>query len=199
MKQTVFGFVVAIISLLFIVLQLNVNSRDIRQEETNDSLSKAVETTMKNVLNEGDYTFDEMEEFVMDCTQSLAKNMTTNSEFLINVIEADKDRGVASLEVIEVKNKNITKCLKSVVFEDKTVLSKENYRINFFIAEGDEHPYKSYKVTDGNTYVTPNTLPAGTVEPEKRLVGWRSSEGDMVGLFEHLTPTEDRDYFAVLN
>lgn len=101
MKQMIFGFVSAVILVLFTAVVVTVHGRALRQSEISQSLGEAMQMTMQKLTEEKRYEFESRDEFVADFLEAFLMQVNSESDFEINILKADEKKGLLSVEVVE--------------------------------------------------------------------------------------------------
>lgn len=100
MKHMVFGVLSGGIVILFVVMLLTMQHKNVRKEELEQSLTEAMETTLQMVQADADrdYTSEDMRTLLI---RNLVPQMNSDSELTVRMIAADAEKGLLSVEVEE--------------------------------------------------------------------------------------------------
>lgn len=101
MKKALYGVFVVIVILVFILIWFTIDGRAIRQTELNNAVTLSIENAMELLLvDEGKpQTADEWEAMLIPMI--LVQIDSDVEEVEVNVIEADLEKGLLAVEVIE--------------------------------------------------------------------------------------------------
>ena len=97
MKNMLIAFYSALIALLIIVIGFTIHGRSIRQIELDNALKSSMESAMTLLLDEETQpeTAEEWKEFFV---QSLAIQISSDSDLKVVVLKADMEKGLLSVE-----------------------------------------------------------------------------------------------------
>lgn len=100
MKHMVFGVLSGGIVVLFVVMLLTMQHKNVRKEELEQSLTEAMETTLQMVQADADrdYTSEDMRTLLI---RNLVPQMNSDSELTVRMLAADAEKGLLSVEVEE--------------------------------------------------------------------------------------------------
>ena len=100
MKHMVFGVLSGGIVILFVVMLLTMQHKNVRKEELEQSLTEAMETTLQMVQADADrdYTSEDMRTLLI---RNLVPQMNSDSELTVRMLAADAEKGLLSVEVEE--------------------------------------------------------------------------------------------------
>ena len=98
MKHMVLGVLSGGIVVLFVVVLLTMQHKNVRKEELEQSLTEAMETTLQMVQADAgrDYTSEDMRTLLI---RNLVPQMNSNSELTVRMLAADAEKGLLSVEV----------------------------------------------------------------------------------------------------
>jgi len=173
MKNTILGMCFVFVIVISMSIIFTTDGSRIRNEEIVDSLSAAIESSMK-ILNDNEYKIADNEEFIADFTQALLLQIESDSNVTINILDVDYKTGILSIEVIEhYKHPNgnsaTVACVKTVIFEqdiDSSVdEANKQVKITFLVpGNGLNVIYKEYNVKKGSEIIIPQnpTISDGT-------------------------------------
>ena len=100
MKNVVTGIMMSIMMALFIIIILTTDDRTIRINEVNTALADALDESL-NVLDINKYSITDTDELIADVTQGLLVQIESDAEVTVNVMDADKDKGIVTVEAVE--------------------------------------------------------------------------------------------------
>lgn len=91
MKQMVFGVLSGGIVILFVVMLLTMQHKNVRKEELEQSLTEAMETTLQMVQADADrdYTSEDMRTLLI---RNLVPQMNSDSELTVRMLAADAEK-----------------------------------------------------------------------------------------------------------
>jgi hypothetical protein len=169
MRNIVIGFVFAAMILLSVNIVSTMNSRSTRSQELSDALDTALEGTL-STLSKGTYDINNTDEYIADLVSNIAGQIQSDSEFTVNILDADIEKGIMTVQVKE-EYKHINGKTGAVT-ASKTVLLEEQQTtedaeitdtvtINFYLP--DNTLYKSYKVKKG-TEISEPVAPSENIE-----------------------------------
>lgn len=157
MKQFIHGAVLFAVFAATIFLVLTLNGRRQRSEETAETLSAAIETTVQNLLNEGTYSVEDDGEFIADFIQALCVQLNSDTDVEINILKADAGKGLLSVEVKAIYRhpngkEGVLTCYRTILFDTKEVVPVEVYAVTYYYTRaGSEEAdiYKRYTLLEG--------------------------------------------------
>lgn len=97
MKNMLIAFYSALIALLIIVTGFTIHGRSIRQIELDNALKSSMENAMTMLLEEETQP-DSLEEWKAYFVQSLAIQISSESDLKVVVLKADMEKGLLSVE-----------------------------------------------------------------------------------------------------
>ena len=150
MKNVVTGIMMSIMMSLFIIIILTTDDRIIRINEVNTALADALDESI-NVLDMDKYSITDTDELIADVTQGLLMQIESDAEVTVNVMDADKDKGIVTVEAVENFRKasgaaGQTAATRTIILEKKQVqytYDEDNQQFNI-----------TYLNTDGTEYIT---------------------------------------------
>lgn len=91
MKHMVFGVLSGGIVILFVVMLLTMQHKNVRKEELEQSLTEAMETTLQMVQADADrdYTSEDMRTLLI---RNLVPQMNSDSELTVRMLAADAEK-----------------------------------------------------------------------------------------------------------
>lgn len=162
-------------------------NKAIRKNELESSLSEAMEQSMKILTVHPVYHIDassKTDEFAADFIQGFLMKITSNSDFTIEILGLDVEKGLLDVRVAERYKQIIghgeVSCRKTVILEDFEEEEDTFYQVSFWVPKEDsreepesEYIIKQVKVHSGDTLNTA-MLPQNSIEQEGRtFCGWR--------------------------
>ena len=176
--------------------------REARSTELESGLSSVVEETVENLMLSGNYEIEEYHFFLADFMENLSVLLDTDSDIIINVIKADNEKGILSVE-IEEKYRHINGregsaiCRKTVLFNRPLEEPERSFQIRFYRTkeelENGGSSYKSCLVSEGDVI----NAPAGPEQEGTAFRRWME-ENDAPADFTQPV-TEDKNYYAQWN
>jgi hypothetical protein len=184
-----------IILILVIFCGITVNSRSAREDEVSQGLEEALDATIHTLFAEKSYQVTDKTEFVSDLIQGLLLNIDSNGAITVNVLKADEEKGLLSVEVVDtykhVNGKTGTvSCQRTVFFDTKEVKAIDFYHVYLYLTKADmetedgsyKNCYKIYKVKKDSAL----HVPAEPILDGQKFTGWRTKDGKTVDLNEHI-------------
>ena len=109
MKQMVFGVLSGSIVILFVVMLLTMQHKNVRKEELEQSLTEAMETTLQMVQADADrdYTSEDMRTLLI---RNLVPQMNSDSELTVRMIAAQFLQMTMGMEKKRRKGKKKWQC-----------------------------------------------------------------------------------------
>lgn len=186
---------------LTLVIVVTMAGRRGRQVEIDSNLPSAVEETVENMMLDKKYTINNYNEFIADLVSNLSINMDTNSDITIEVLNADKEKGLLSIKIIEEYthpngNRGKVECERTVILNKATIAAQETYTVKFFLKKDDivnGRPYKTCRVCEGDAI----SLPVQPTSTDGTFSGWLDPN-DYAADFS-VPVTEDLIYYAAWN
>lgn len=179
MKNVVTGIMMSIMMALFIIIILTTDDRTIRINEVNTALADALDESL-NVLDINKYSITDTDELIADVTQGLLAQIESDAEVTVNVMDADKDKGIVTIEAVENFRKasgaaGQTAATRTILLEKQQVQDtydedNRQYNITYLNTDGTEYITYSIKkneqliipITPDNTYWEYNENPLDT-------------------------------------
>ena len=150
MKNVVTGIMMSIMMALFIIIILTTDDRTIRINEVNTALADALDESL-NVLDINKYSITDTDELIAD------------------VMDADKDKGIVTIEAVENFRKasgaaGQTAATRTIILEKQQVQNtydenNRQYNITYLNTDGTE--YITYSIKNNKQLIIPIT-PDGT-------------------------------------
>ena len=169
MKNVVTGIMMSIMMALFIIIILTTDDRIIRINEVNTALADALDESL-NVLDINKYSIADTDELIADVTQGLLVQIESDAEVTVNVMDADNDKGIITVEAVENFRKasgaaGQTAATRTIILEKQQVqdtYDEDNRQFNITYLNTDGTEYITYSIkkneqliipiTPGNTY-----------------------------------------------
>lgn len=150
MKNVVTGIMMSIMMSLFIIIILTTDDRIIRINEVNTALADALDESI-NVLDIDKYSIADTNELIADITQGLLVQIESDAEVTVNVMDADKDKGIVTVEAVE----NFRKASGAAgqTAATRTIIL-EKQQVQYTYDEDDRQYNITYLNTDGTEYIT---------------------------------------------
>ncbi len=179
MKNVVTGIMMSIMMALFIIIILTTDDRTIRINEVNTALADALDESL-NVLDINKYSITDTDELIADVTQGLLAQIESDAEVTVNVMDADKDKGIVTVEAVENFRKasgaaGQTAATRTIILEKQQAQDtydedNRQYNITYLNTDGTEYITYSIKkneqliipITPDNTYWAYNGNPLDT-------------------------------------
>lgn len=176
MKLAVTGFFLFVILLLSGGVIYTVETRSVHQNELDSALGTAMEQTMEILTVNPVYQIKKDEaaqELAADFIQNFLIQTTSDSEFEIEVLTADADKGLLDVRVTERYRQIIGEgkavCKKTVILEDEKVKENQYFTVSFQI----EGKTVKQAAVRGGDYLSEAVLPESGIQKEGYvLAGW---------------------------
>ena len=195
-------FVTIIVGLIIcIAIVFSFADRSSRKTESENGLRNAIENTVENLSeNKKDYTVANAEEYVADFMEQLLLELDSNSEVTVEVLEADYEKNLLSIEVTETftyingKTGSVT-CKKTIIMDQPVADESSMYTFTFYLTDqaGEQVVFKEYKADAGMeldlSYVT------SPEQEGKEFDTWVDTSGQEVDLSQ-LLADQDYNFFA---
>lgn len=200
-KNIIFGIVASVSLVLAAVISLTLYGRAARQTELDGYLSVSMEQTMKENC---DGKFNSDQEMIDGFVRNLIVRMDSESDLAIEVLGADTQRGMLSVEVVEKYQHPLKK--EGKIASRKTIIldrqipedPPESYTIRFYRNRKNaiDSFYAEYRIQEGDALIRP-TAPVYDLKGgiQKRFLGWCDENGQMVEL-DGLVAAVDRVFYA---
>lgn len=150
MKNVVTGIMMSIMMALFIIIILTTDDRIIRINEVNTALADALDESL-NVLDINKYSIADTDELIADVTQGLLVQIESDAEVTVNVMDADKDKGIVTVEAVENFRKASGAAGQTAV--TRTIIL-EKQQVQYTYDEDNRQYNITYLNTDGTEYMT---------------------------------------------
>ena len=169
MKNVVTGIMMSIMMSLFIIIILTTDDRIIRINEVNTALADALDESI-NVLDMDKYSITDTDELIADVTQGLLMQIESDAEVTVNVMDADKDKGIVTVEAVENFRKasgaaGQTAATRTIILEKQQVqdtYDEDNRQFNITYLNTDGTEYMTYSIKKNEQLIIPyspdNTL-----------------------------------------
>lgn len=207
MKHMVFGVLSGGIVILFIIVLLTMQHKNVREEELEHSLAEAMETTLQIVKSDVDknYTSEEMRALLI---RNLVPQINSDSELAVRIVAADPKRGLLSAEVKETfsypggKKGNIT-CFRTILAEEEANEKEKGdkgadmhtvifYRSKEEMEQGKSY-YKRMEIEEGDCCISPAEPISDDMK--KKFLEWRDSRDYLADFTQGVE--ENQIYYAV--
>ncbi|CUX20728.1 hypothetical protein [Clostridium sp. C105KSO13] len=189
MRNAIIVFFMSIILIFSGTAIQTAENRTIRKNELESSLSAAMEQSMKILKIRPTYNIDvssEEDEFAADFIQGFLMKTTSNSDFIIEILGMDVEKGLLDVRVTEKYRQVIgygkISCRKTVILEEAETREEKFYSVSFWVPDKekpkagdlpDEYIIKKINVHSGDV-LDAAVLPKSSVERKGYLFrGWR--------------------------
>jgi len=166
MKNTILGMCFVFFIVISMSIIYTIDGRRIKKEETVDSLSSAIESSMQ-MLVDHKYKIADNEEFIADFTQALLLQVESDFTVTINILDIDYEKGILSIEVVEdYKHPNgspaTVACVKTVILEqdidNSQTEANRQVKITYWIpGNGTNVIYKEFSIKKGSEIIIPQS------------------------------------------
>ena len=162
MKNVVTGIMMSIMMALFIIIILTTDDRIIRINEVNTALADALDESI-NVLDMDKYSITDTDELIADVTQGLLAQIESDAEVTVNVMDADKDKGIVTVEAVENFRKasgaaGQTAATRTIILEKQQVqdtYDEDNRQFNITYLNTDGTEYMTYSIKKNEQLIIP--------------------------------------------
>lgn len=168
MKNVVTGIMMSIILALITIIILTTDDRIIRINEVNTALADALDESI-NVLDMDKYSITDTDELIADVTQGLLMQIESDAAVTVNIMDADKDKGIVTVEAVENFRKasgaaGQTAATRTIILEKQQAQDTydeddRQYNITYLNTDGTE--YITYSIKNNKQLIIPIT-PDGT-------------------------------------
>lgn len=187
MKNAVIGFFLVIILIFSGVTILTSENRTTRQNELDNSLGAAMEQSMKVLTVNPVYHIEKeggTDEFVADFIQGFLAKTTSSSDFSIEILDVDVEKGLLDVRAVETYKQIIgygkVACRKTVILEDVEEEKDVYYYVSFLTTqeeskdeENNGYVLKQVSIHSGDN-LTAAILPKSGMEKEGYMFcGWK--------------------------
>lgn len=183
MRNAVIGFFMIIVLVLSGAAIHTAESKTMKKNELDTSLGAAMEQSMRLLNEEGIYSVNKengSEEFTADFIENFLMKTTSSSEFIIEILAVDVERGLLDVRASQVYPQIIgegkVSCRKTVLLEDYDNPQNTYYEVSFSIEGKNQEEKNVIKAVNvyGGDYLNKAVLPQNGVEKEgSTLTGWR--------------------------
>ena len=162
MKNVVTGIMMSIMMALFIIIILTTDDRTIRINEVNTALADALDESI-NVLDMDKYSITDTDELIADVTQGLLMQIESDAEVTVNVMDADNDKGIVTVEAVENFRKasgsaGQTAATRTIILEKQQVqdtYDEDNRQYNITYLNTDGTEYMTYSIKKNEQLIIP--------------------------------------------
>lgn len=162
MKNVVTGIMMSIILALITIIILTTDDRIIRINEVNTALADALDESI-NVLDMDKYSITDTDELIADVTQGLLVQLESDAEVTVNFMDADKDKGIVTVEAVENFRKasgsaGQTAATRTIILEKQQVqdtYDEDNRQFNITYLNTDGMEYMTYSIKKNEQLIIP--------------------------------------------
>ena len=162
MKNVVTGIMMSIILALITIIILTTDDRIIRINEVNTALADALDESL-NVLDINKYSIADTDELIADVTQGLLVQLESDAEVTVNFMDADKDKGIVTVEAVENFRKasgsaGQTAATRTIILEKQQVqdtYDEDNRQFNITYLNTDGMEYMTYSIKKNEQLIIP--------------------------------------------
>ena len=163
MKNVVTGVMMSIMMALFIIIILTTDDRTIRINEVNTALADALDESL-NVLDINKYSIADTDELIADVTQGLLVQIESDADITVNVMDADRSRGIVTMEAVEnfIKPTGAagqTAVTRTILLEKQQVqdtYDEDNRQFNITYLNTDGTEYMTYSIKKNEQLIIPS-------------------------------------------
>lgn len=183
MKNAVIGFFMIVILIISGVSIQTAENRKIRKNELDSTLSTAMEQSMKVLTVNPVYHIEKengTDEFIADFIQGFLMKTTSNSDFTVDILDVDVEKGILDVKVKERYKQIIgygeVASQKTIILEEEMEPEEEFYKISF-LSWGKDGQRESYTIKQVNVLngdsLSASILPQAEIEKEGYVFsGW---------------------------
>lgn len=202
MKNVILIIINMILAVLTCAILMSIDARAVRSSELQSNLSSVVEETVCNLMQKNNYEITGYEEFVADLTENLSVILDTKSDITIKILEADTEKGMIIVEVVEKYkhvngNEGTVSCSKTVIFNQLVEPTAIACSVKFYLTkedmQNDADYYKALTVNAGDIIC----IPTAPEREEVSFSGWYDSNGNAVDFSKPIET--DTKYYARWN
>lgn len=199
MKNVVMMLVSGMLGILSLALAMTICGRMNRSVEVQSNLSSAVEMSVEQMASADEARNYDENEAVVECIESMAAAMDTDSDVTVKVYQADAGKGVLAIKVVEEflhpnGEAGTTEWQRIAIYNRRKEAETACYQIRFYRNReemlGEGTCYKTYTVQEGEQILSP----AGPTVQGAAFAGWRDVN-DYIADFSQPVE-EDRCYYA---
>ena len=161
MKNVVMGVMMSIIIALITIIILTTDDRIVRINEVNTALADALDESL-NVLDINKYSIADTDELIADVTQGLLVQIESDAEVTVNVMDADNDKGIVTVEAVENFRKasgaaGQTAATRTIILEKQQVQDtyEDNRQFNITYLNTDGTEYMTYSIKKNEQLIIP--------------------------------------------
>lgn len=149
MKNVVLGIMMSILMSMVILIILTQDDRMIRINEDNTALSNALDESI-SVIDTRKYSISDTSQLISDITQGLLMQIESDADITVNVMDADRDKGIVTIEAVEDYKK--PSGVSGQAAATRTIILEEKRPDDTY--DADNHIYSiNFLTSDGNTYM----------------------------------------------
>lgn len=162
MKNVILGIMMSVIMTLVTVIILTTDDRMVRMNEDSLALANALDESIR-VIDTDKYSISDTSELISDITQGLLMQIESDSDITVNVMDADRDKGIVTVEAVENFKKPMgaagqVAATRTIILEEKEAddAYDENNRIyNITYLTSDGGMYMAIGIKNNETLVIP--------------------------------------------
>ena len=191
-----------VLGVILLLILLTIAGRMNRSMEIKSNLSSMVEETVENAAVNPKYTINNPEEYVADMAENLSGLLDTDSDIMVEIEKADKERGMLAVKVTEKflhpnGKTGTVSCERVVILNKLDEPQPGEFTVKFYLSKEDINAgmscYKTYHLQEGDTIIAP----AAPQKEGKTFNCWKDSN-DYIADFS--VPVEqDVVYYAAWN
>lgn len=163
MKNVVTGIMMSIILALITIIILTTDDRIVRINEVNTALADALDESL-NVLDMDKYSIADTDELIADVTQGLLVQIESDADITVNVMDADRSRGIVTMEAVEnfIKPTGAagqTAVTRTILLEKQQVqdtYDEDNRQFNITYLNTDGTEYMTYSIKKNEQLIIPS-------------------------------------------
>lgn len=163
MRKIILYSGMGIMLILSLMIFVTIHFRDTREAEL-VGLSEALDGTIRALYEKQTYEVADSEQLAADLLQGLLETLNSDSEVEVNILEADEEKGLLRVEVIQhYRHTNgrtgTVSCERTILFEQPVEDEKEIYHVYLYLTKADmenedgsyQKCHKQYEIPEGRT------------------------------------------------
>ena len=205
MKNIIIGISTIFLGIILTFTVMSVNASMTVKNDATNALADSVEESVENCMEDKSYSIDSKDEFISDLVQNLSVGVENTSDLKVDIIKADKEKGVMSIRVESTflypnGSEGTATTDKTVIFEqdykkrntipvkylqyipdDPVTLDVNEATIKPNSTDYTTHPdmlFKKYMLTTDDKFTIPDAIPTSPTGAE--FLYWRTESGKII-------------------
>lgn len=200
MKNIAMAIIITIAGGITLLIVMSMYGRSNRSMEIESNLPSLVEETVENMSVNQKYTINNYNEYIADFVNNMSYVLDSNSDITVEVLNADKEKGLLSIRVTEEFNhpngrRGKVDCERTVILNKTEDIEANTYTVKFYVVDeaGEEKCYKAYSVLEGDVI----SAPTNPTNIYATFAGWTDSNGYLADFSQPVM--QDLEYHAMWN